>query len=200
MALDSVGVLDALGLPWAHVCGASMGGMIAQHLAVTHASRVRSLTLMMTTSGSRRLPQPAWDVKRVLLSRPDRGTREAIVAHYERLLHVIGSPAYRPEPVALRMRLEAMIGRSWHPAGTVRQLLAVAADGDRSAMLGSIRVPTHIIHGDADPLVPLPAGHDLHRKIAGATIDVVPGMGHDLPAQLLERYAEGIATVARRAG
>ncbi len=198
MAADALGVLDALGLQRVHVCGASMGGMVAQHLAAKHPARVKSLTLMMTTSGARQLPQPAMAVRKALMARPDGRIPDAVVAHLVRLLGIIGSPAYPSEPGRLRQRLAAMVARSWHPAGTARQLVAVAADGDRSALLPAIHAPTHILHGDADPLVPVAAAHDLQRKIAGATIDIVPGMGHDLPLPLFERYADGISANARR--
>jgi pimeloyl-ACP methyl ester carboxylesterase len=199
MAADALGVLDARGIARAHVCGASMGGMIAQHLVARHPQRVKSLTLIMTTTGARRLPQPSMRVRRALLSRPDGRDEAAVVAHLEGLLGVIGSPAYPPEPAQLRQRLQALVRRAWRPAGTARQITAVAADGDRSALLPRIQAPTHIIHGQADPLVPVAAGHDLAARIAGASCDIVPGMGHDLPQQLLPRYAEGIAANAARA-
>jgi pimeloyl-ACP methyl ester carboxylesterase len=198
MAQDTLGVLDALGIARAHVCGASMGGMIAQHLAAQHPERVKSLTLMMTTSGSRRLPQPSLHVRRALMSRPAGRDTAAIVAHLQRLLAVIGSPAYPPEPEPLRLRLEAMVRRAWRPAGTARQICAVVADGDRSPLLARIVAPTRVIHGAADPLVPAAAGHDLVARIAGSVADIVPGMGHDLPPQLLPHYAEGIAANAAR--
>lgn len=199
MAEDARGVLDALGVARAHVCGASMGGMIAQHLAARHPDRVKSLTLMMTTSGSRRLPQPSMRVRRALLSRPDGQEPAAVVVHLERLLAVIGSPAYPPDPGAFRARLRATVERAWRPAGTARQIVAVVADGDRSALLPRITAPTRVIHGEADPLVPVAAGRDLAARIVGAVADIVPGMGHDLPPQLLPRFAEGIATNAKRA-
>ena len=198
MAMDAVGVLDALGIGSAHVCGASMGGMIAQHLAAEFPQRVKSLTLMMTTSGSRRLPQPRLDVQRALMQRPDGSDPEAVVAHLEALLALIGSPAYRPDADWMRQRLRQSVARSWRPTGTARQLTAVAADGDRSPLLGRIVAPTRVIHGQADPLVPVAAGHDLVAKIAGAVADIVPGMGHDLPLPLLPRFADGIAENARR--
>lgn len=200
MAADALGVLDALGLPGAHVCGASMGGMIAQHMAVRAPGRVRSLTLLMTTSGARRLPQTPWSVQRVMLSRPDGRDPAAVVAHLKRVLGVIGSPAFPPDPQRLEERLQAMVRRAWRPAGTARHIAAVVADGDRTGLLGSIRLPVHVIHGEADPLIPAEAGRDLARRIPGATLDIVPGMGHDLPAALFDRYADGIAGCARRAG
>jgi pimeloyl-ACP methyl ester carboxylesterase len=199
MAADALGVLDALGIRRAHVCGASMGGMIAQHLAAKHPDRVKSLTLMMTTSGSRRLPQPRLEVQRALMSRPDGSDVEAVVAHLQKVMALIGSPGFPPEPERLRRRLRDSVERAWRPAGTARQLTAVAADGSRSSLLGRITAPTRVIHGHDDPLVPVAAGHDLAAKIAGAVVDIVPGMGHDLPQQLLPRFADGIADNARRA-
>jgi len=199
MAGDALGVLDALGIPRAHVCGASMGGMIAQHLAARHPQRLKSLTLMMSTSGARRLPQPALKIRRALLGRPDGREPAAVVAHLQRVLTLIGSPAYPADPERLRDRLQASVQRAWRPAGTARQIVAVVADGDRSPLLPLIKAPTRIIHGEADPLVWPQAGRDLVAKIPGAVADFVPGMGHDLPLQLLPRFAEGIAENARRA-
>ena len=200
IAGDAVGVLDALKLERVHVCGASMGGMISQHLAAQHPQRVKSLTLMMTTSGARSLPQAALRVQRALLSRPDGSSADAVVAHLEKILRLIGSPAYPAPPVELRARLHAMVARAWHPAGTARQLAAVGADGDRSAMLSKISAPTHVLHGAADPLVPPAAADDLAAKIPGATLEKVAGMGHDLPAQLFDSFVQAIAGNAARAG
>jgi pimeloyl-ACP methyl ester carboxylesterase len=194
-----LGVLDALGIPRAHICGASMGGMIAQHLAARYPGRLKSLTLMMSTSGARHLPQPALKVRRALLRRPDGRDPAAVVAHLQRVLTLIGSPAYPADPERLRERLQASVQRAWRPAGTARQIVAVVADGDRSPLLPLIQAPTRIIHGEADPLVRPQAGHDLVAKIPGAAADFIPGMGHDLPLQLLPRFAEGIAANARRA-
>jgi pimeloyl-ACP methyl ester carboxylesterase len=199
MAADTLGLIDALGLPRVHLVGASMGGMIAQHLAARHPQRVASLGLIMTTSGARELPQPGWEVRGLLMQRPDGRDPEAVVAHFERLLRVIGSPGYPPDHLRLRERLRATVARAWRPAGTVRQLAAVVADGDRSALLPRISAPTLVIHGEADPLVPVAAGRDLARRIAGAESDFIAGMGHDLPLPLLNRIADGLAANTRRA-
>jgi pimeloyl-ACP methyl ester carboxylesterase len=198
MARDALGVLDALDVEHAHVCGASMGGMIAQHLAAMAPERVASLTLMMTTSGARHLPQPSWRVRRALMSRPMKPGNDAAVDWIGRVLMVIGSPAYPMDPHVLQARALATVQRAWHPAGSARQLLAVVADGDRSALLPHIQAPTLVIHGVDDPLIPLACGQDLARRIAGAQSDFIPGMGHDLPEALLGRFVAGIEGNARR--
>ena len=199
MAADALGILDALGIASAHVCGASMGGMIAQRMAALAPERVKSLTLMMTSSGARRLPGPTLKVRSAMISRPASQTVEGIVEHYVRLYALIGSPAYPSPPTYLRDRFTTSVKRSYRPAGTARQMVAIAADGDRSPVLASIRMPTRIIHGRADPLVPIAAAHDLKAKIAAAQIDVIDGMGHDLPASLYRRFVDGIAAAAGRA-
>jgi pimeloyl-ACP methyl ester carboxylesterase len=198
MADDTLGLMDALHLERVHLVGASMGGMIAQHLAARHPARVASLALIMTTSGARDLPQPGWALRGLLLQRPDGRDTEAIVAHLERLWRAIGSPGYPPEPEALRARLRATVARAWRPAGTARQLAAVVADGDRRALLPLIQAPTVVIHGEADPLVPVAAGRELAQLIAGARADFIPGMGHDLPEALLPRLAGQIVDNLRR--
>lgn len=199
MADDTAGLLDALGIASAHVCGASMGGMIAQQLAVRHPTRVKSLTLMMTSSGSRRLPGPTLKVRSALISRPENANDiNSVIAHYVRLYKLIGSPRYPASDAYLHERLGMSVRRSYRPQGTARQMVAIAADGNRSDLLAQIKVPTQVIHGQDDPLVPVAAGHDLAQKIAGAKLDLVEGMGHDLPVELWPRFVAGIAAAAAR--
>ncbi len=200
MAADALGVLDALGIAQAHVCGASMGGMIGQHMASAQPQRVKSLTLMMTTSGARHLPQATPRAQRALLHRPSGRDTTSIVRHLEGVMQAIGSPGHPTDPALLRQRLQASVERAWRPQGTTRQLLAVVADGDRSALLRQLRLPTAVIHGDADPLIPPEAAHDLVRLVPGATLDLVHGMGHDLPPALLPRFVQGIVHAVERAG
>jgi len=200
MANDTAALLDVLGIPQAHICGASMGGMVAQQLAVRHPKKVKSLTLMMTSSGARRLPGPSMKVRGALLSRPDDPKSiDSVIAHYVRLYKLIGSPGYPASDDYLFQRLGKSVRRSYRPRGTARQLSAIAADGDRSGLLSQIRLPTRVLHGLADPLVPVAAGHDLAAKIKGAQLDLVDGMGHDLPVPLWPRFIASISAAAGRA-
>ena len=175
-----------------------MGGMIAQHIAAAHPQRVKSLTLMMTTTGARHLPQPSLEVRRALLARPRGRGAEAAARHLQGILELIGSPAYRDDPARVYARVLASVQRSYRPAGTARQLLAIVADGDRTPLLANIDTPTCIIHGEADPLIPVAAGRDLAQRIRGAQADFIAGMGHDLPSQLLPRFADGMRDNAAR--
>jgi proline iminopeptidase len=148
MASDAIGVLDALDIRQAHVVGASMGGMIAQNLAATHPQRCLSLTSIMSSSGDRRLPQASLKVIRLLLARPPkRASFERQVEHYVRLFEALGGPGFSYPAGMLRERMTRSLRRSYYPAGTMRQLLAIVASGDRSALLRDIAVPTLVVHG-----------------------------------------------------
>lgn len=200
MANDVAALMDEMGMPSAHVCGASMGGMVAQRLALLHPRRVRSLTLMMTTTGSRRLPGPSLRVRSAMISSPENPRDfHSIVDHYVQIYKLIGSPAYPSGDEWLRRRLSMSVRRSYRPRGTARQLTAVVADGDRSALLDEIRIPTQVLHGTADPLIPVAAGRDLAARIREAKLDLVEGMGHDLPIPLWPRFADAIGAAASRA-
>lgn len=181
MALDAMGVLDGLKIQRAHIVGVSMGGMIAQRLALAAPERCVSLTSIMSTSGARGLPEAKPHVLRALLSRPTGSSQASIVAHYAQLLKAIGSPDFPTEDSILYARITDGIERSYHPQGTTRQMVAVAADRTRAAELAQVKIPTLVIHGKADPLVPHACGVDTARRIPGAQLASIDGMGHDLP-------------------
>ncbi len=187
MALDTVGVLDALGVAQAHIVGASMGGMIAQRVALAAPERTLSLTSIMSTSGAKGLPNPKAKVIRALMARPKGQDREAILKHYVHLLRVIGSPAFPMEESLVRERISAGLDRSYAPFGTMRQMVAIAADTGRARALANISAPTLVLHGKADPLVPYACGEDTARRIAGARMVGIDGMGHDLPPEVITR-------------
>ena len=191
MAADGFGVLDALGIAQAHVVGASMGGMIAQRMALAQPRRVLSLTSIMSSSGARHLPGPRPHVLQVLFSRPKDFSEPTVLAHYVRLFQAIGSPGYPSEPAQLRQNiLQAVRRGGYRPAGSARQMAAIAADTGRAAELHRIAVPTLVVHGVDDPLVPIACGEDTARRIPGAALVRVPGMGHDLPPGVVDRILE----------
>ena len=194
MAGDTVGLMDRLGIARAHIVGASMGGMIAQVLAAKFPQRVLSLTSIMSTSGNRRVSKPTKPARKVLLSRPaDPKNTDAVIEHMVEMFGVIGSPAYPSTREELRLRIGHSVRRAYYPAGVARQLLAVIASGDRRKQLRSIVAPTLVIHGAADPLVPLAAGRDTAQNIPGAALLAIEGMGHDFPEALMPRLATAIA-------
>ena len=193
MALDAVGVLDALGIGKAHVVGVSMGGMIAQRVALAAPGRVQSLTSVMSSSGARGLPKADPKVLRVLFGRPANSSREAIVAHYLRVYLAIGSPSFPTDEAELRERIGRGVDRSFHPTGTLRQMVAIAADTTRAQELAQIDKPTLVLHGHADPLVPFAHGQDTARRIPGARFAGIEGMGHDLAAGVVDRLMPHMA-------
>ncbi|MEV4169934.1 MULTISPECIES: alpha/beta fold hydrolase [unclassified Nonomuraea] len=182
LADDTAGLMDALGWPAAHVVGASMGGMIAQTLAIRHPARVLTLTSIMSTPGPSVAP-PTEAASAVLMGRP-AADREAVLAQAVQTWSVIGSPGYELD----RERIAAMAGlaydRCFDPAGTARQLAAIMGSGDRTELLASVAVPALVLHGEADPLVPVAGGRATAAAIPGARLVTYPGMGHDLPRAL----------------
>lgn len=194
MAADAIGLMDALRIDRAHMVGASMGGMIAQTIAARYPDRTRSLTSIMSSSGHPGLPQGRPEAIAALLApRPDAGDREAIIAHGVRVYRAIGSPGFPTSDAGLRAKVERATDRSYYPAGMGRQLLAVLASGSRVELLKEVRVPTLVIHGADDPLVPVEAGIDTAQRISGAALTVIPGMGHDLADGLIPILSEAIA-------
>ncbi|MGZ5270760.1 MAG: alpha/beta fold hydrolase [Ramlibacter sp.] len=186
MAADALGVLDALRIEAAHVVGVSMGGMIAQRLALAAPQRVISLTSVMSSSGARSLPGPQPHVLRALLARPADRSEDAIVEHTIRFLRLIGSPGFTSDEGLLRERVRTATRRSYNPGGTLRQMTAVVADTRRADALKSLSVPTLVVHGKEDPLVPYACAEDTARRIPRAQLVGIHGMGHDLPPGVVD--------------
>ena len=195
MAADAFGLLDALGIGRAHVVGASMGGAIAQTMAIERPERLLTLTSIMATTGEPGLPPPTPEAMGVLL-KPPVTTLDGYIRSYVETWKVLRAGSF-PEDEALdRERAEAVFARGLNPAGVARQLAAILASGSRKAALRSVRVPTLVLHGDADPLVPLACGVDTAESVPGARLAVIPGMGHALPISFWKRIVEEIATHA----
>ena len=202
MAADTVGMLDALGIGQVHVVGASMGGMIGQLIAANYPGRVLSLTSIMSNSGNpeRRIAFGRWKALRAIIHRPPPpDDHPAVVQHLMRLFAIIGSPAYRHEIERMRPLFERVARRGLYRAGTSRQLLAILATGDRRPLLARIAVPTLVLHGADDPLVPEAAGRDTAAHIPGARLEIIPGMGHDFPPTLMAELAARIVEHCRSA-
>ncbi len=194
MAADAVGFMDALGIARAHVVGASMGGMIAQVVAAKYPDRTRSLVSIMSSSGAPDLPPGKPEAIGVLLApRPDADDREKIIAHGMNVYRVIGSPGFPTSDAELRAKIEQATDRSYYPVGVGRQLVGVLASGSRVDLLKTIKVPSLVLHGADDPLVPVEAGKDTAKHIPGAKLTIIPGMGHDVAPGLVPILAEAIA-------
>jgi pimeloyl-ACP methyl ester carboxylesterase len=199
MAGDGIGLLDHLGIERAHVMGASMGGMIAQTMAADHHDRVLSLVSMMANTGARWSGEPSPRLYPVLL-KPAPRDRDAYLDHAVWVFSKIGSPGFPPDEEDLRELAGQSFDRGINPAGTGRQLAAIVASGDRTPLLRTISVPTLVIHGKQDRLVPLSGGRATARAIPGSRLLIIDGMGHDIPRGAWPRMLDAIEQNAARAG
>jgi pimeloyl-ACP methyl ester carboxylesterase len=200
MADDGIGLLTALEIDKAHVVGASMGGMIVQLMAIHHPDRLITMTSIMSTTGNSKLPQANPEAIGALTAPLKGRDEETLVAHGLNIIRNIGtpdSPEFPFDEAHQRERVLKNVRRSVYPAGLPRQLAAIIDDGDRTARLGNVRVPTLVLHGEADPLVKLPGGEATARAIPGARLVTIPGWGHDIPQTLVSRVATEIVDHAR---
>ena len=195
MAKDSVGLLDALGIAKAHVVGASMGGMIGQVMAIEHPDRMLTFTSIMSTTGNTKLPSPKPEAAAMLTAKPV-ASRDEFLVHYKKLMTTLRAGEF-PEDEALdEPRAMVSWSRGYHPAGSARQLAAIIASGNRTKALAGVRVPTLVIHGRPDPLVPVEGGMATAEAIPGAKLMIIERMGHALP---LFAWGEIIGAIAAHA-
>ena len=199
MAADAVGLLDALGIESAHIVGASMGGMIAQLVTIEHPAKARSLVSIMSTTGRPEVSRPTPEALAALITPPASPSREDRIARGVAAWRVIGSPGF----AASDEEVTAFVTRGvdyapYDPDGIGRQLAAVIAAPPRSERLKSVTAPTLVIHGDADPLIPLTGGEDTAESIPGAELFVIPGAGHDIFESLVPIYVKAIGEFAAK--
>lgn len=197
MAADAIGLLDALGIDRAHVVGASMGGAIAQTMAIHHPQRLRTMTSIMSTTGAPGLPPPTPEAMAVLL-KPTPGDRAAYLEGYSQTWKVLRAGSFPQDEARDRPRAERNFERGLNPAGVARQLAAVLASGSRRDALAAVRLPTLVIHGAADPLVPPACGVDTVNAIAGAKLLLIERMGHALPLFAWPQIIDAIVDHARQ--
>lgn len=199
MAADAFGLMDHLGIEAADVVGASMGGMIAQTMAIRRPERVRSLVSMMSTTGNRWVGTPTLRVWGALLAHQPRD-RDGYIDRVVKTFSIVGSPGFPRDEARLRKLAGEMYDRSHKPAGILRQMHAITASGDRTSDLHRLQTPTTVIHGNKDPLVRTSGGRATAKAIPGAKLKLIDGMGHDLPRELWPTFVDEIAANAARAG
>jgi len=198
MANDVVGLLDALGIRKAHIVGASMGGMIAQEIAMQHPDRVLSLTSIMSSTGNPKLPQPTREASAILLAPPPT-TKEEYLTRFGQTWKVLRGASFPLDEAKDLERAERTYARGLNPAGVGRQLRAILASGSRNERLKSVKAPTLVIHGTIDPLVKMEAGKDTAASIPGAKLLLIEGMGHALPIPMWPTIIGAIADHAHGA-
>lgn len=198
MADDAVGLLDALGIEKAHICGASMGGMIVQEIAINHPSRVLSLTSIMSTTGDPNLPQPAPKALKILM-KPAPEEREANIEYAVEAGRFLYGSGFPFDEEKARVDAGKNYDRSFYPQGMARQLIAILASGERTEKLASVKVPTLVIHGKDDPLVPHEAGIATSKAIPGAELILIDGMGHSSPPETWPQTIDAIVANTEKA-
>ena len=185
MARDAAGLLDGLGIESAHIAGASMGGMIAQLVALNHPEKARSLISIFSTTGDRALPPSSPEAQAALTSRPPSTDREAIIAHALATRRAYASTRFAYDEERIAASVGAGYDRSYYPEGTLRQWAAIIAAPPRSERLKGLRLPSLVLHGSADMLIRPEAGRHTAACIEGAMYHEIPGWGHDMPLDVI---------------
>ena len=196
MAKDAVGLLDVLKINVAHVVGVSLGGMIAQTMTINYPDRVQTLTSIMSSTGNPDLPQPKPEAQMMLLQAPP-SDRDEYIEYTVKRQQVLSGPHYPLDEVNVRDLAARTFDRSVYPQGTARQLAAILASGSRKDALKKVQTPTLVIHGDADPLVPIEGGKDTAASVPGAQLVIIKGMGHDIPPKVAPKIIELITKHAK---
>jgi pimeloyl-ACP methyl ester carboxylesterase len=192
MMQDTVALLDALKLPEVHVVGASMGGMIAQLMAIHHPQRVKTLTSIMSTTGYKKLPRIDKNIREALLKKPASKDYQDRMHYHIKKWQVIGSPDYPSSDTYLNEYVDSMLQRGITAKGTMRQMLAIMTAGNRQNALSKLDIPSLVIHGDRDGLVNLAGGKATVKAIPNAKLKIYPGMGHDFPVELIPNIVDDI--------
>ena len=193
MMNDINNLLESINVDSAHIIGVSMGGMIAQLMAIHHPGKIKSLTSIMSTSGNPKMPGPHWDVAKFILSGAKNKNINSPVSFYHQLWRLIGSPLYPRSSSELDEFVDRIMSRGMTPGGSIRQILAILSSSNRCADLTKLNLPTLVIHGDKDKLVPVECGIDTAECIPNAKLWLIPGMGHDFPYELLTEFTNRIA-------
>lgn len=198
MAADVIGLMDALQIQKTHIMGISMGGMIVQLLAGNYPDRILSMTAIMSSSGNPALPPLTPEAQQALMSQPENpDDRQSIIAHKVKILKFVESPGYPSIEEARLEEATTSYERSYYPMGVARQMAAIFASGSRVELLKTIQTPSLVIHGEADPLLPVVCSEDIAKHILQARLVTIPGMGHDMPEALNEHYISLITEHAR---
>jgi pimeloyl-ACP methyl ester carboxylesterase len=197
MMTDTVALLDALSIEKVHLVGASMGGMIAQLMAIHHPERLLTLTSIMSTTGYKALPPISAEVKSALAQMPASQSYEDRSKYHVNKWRVIGSPKYPLDEIELATRIHSLMERGISGKGTLRQMLAMLTAQDRTEALKSVKTPTLVIHGAADGLVHSDGGWATAKAISHSNLKIYPGMGHDFPVQLISSIVNDIVNHAR---
>jgi len=199
MATDAVALLDHLGQAGAHVVGMSMGGMIAQRMAIHHPSRIFTLTSMMSSTGDPRLPMPKEETIGALLTSAVIDDEKSVIRNIITSCNHLGGPHYDSETVGLGRFAQSSYDRAYRPNGFVRQLTAIVTDEERTKALRTVVAPALVIHGNADPLFPIAAGEATSEAMPQAKLQIIEKLGHDLPEPVIPSLVDSITRLAQRA-
>lgn len=192
MAVDGIALLDELGIAQAHICGASLGGMIVQTMAINHPERILSMTSIMSTTGNPDLPPAHAEAMEALNSERVDDPEHAMDRAVE-VSKVIGSTGFERDEERIRRKALESYERAYYPDGVARQMAAIMAHGDRRPGLNKLSLPCLVVHGNIDPLVPVTGGHDTHQNVPGAELLIIEGMGHDMPKGVWGQIVQGVA-------